>query len=509
MRRAAALLAVTALLLASGARGRAARSGPDAGWALRDRLSHGSLVVKVGLARGRGYHIVSMPLEAYVAGVLAGEGSPDSDQVALQALAITVRTFAVANLGRHRDQGFDLCNTTHCQVYRDSTPRTRQAAEATAGEILLYDGAPASVYYTAWCGGYTERPSEVWPGAPDPPYLPSRPDPACASLPGWSVDVPTRVLLRALHDAGFRGRRLRDLQARARDRSGRVTILRVQGLAPDVVTGQALRMAVGAGLIKSTLFSIERTRDGYRFTGRGSGHGVGLCVLGSMAMAAAGRSVADILQTYFPGTRIADLSAAVQPEGAPAPAARQPPVAAGHARGGIVVELPPGDEGDRASVAAAAAAARTTLAGRLGVTPPATIVIRVTPTMQAYEQATGRPWYTTGATRGHVVTLAPLDVLRARGMLDLALARGIVRVLTAPALAGRPEWVGEGAALFFSDPRSQEDIRAAARLAGQDCPTDADLRAPVSAGQLTDADLRAEACFARQIFKGKRWSEVK
>ena len=62
--------------------------------------------------------MIELDLEDYVARVLAGEGEPRAGDAAQQALAITVRTFAAANRGRHRREGYDFCDTTHCQVFR-------------------------------------------------------------------------------------------------------------------------------------------------------------------------------------------------------------------------------------------------------------------------------------------------------------------------------------------------------------------------------------------------------
>src|SRR5471032_2897507 len=117
--------------------------------------------LRIGLEQtGGGHTIVTMPLETYVARVLAGEAARDSQPAALEALAITVRTFALANRGRHRADGFDLCDQTHCQVVRTATAATDRAAQATAGRLLLRDGAPAPVYYSASRGGHTQIPSE-------------------------------------------------------------------------------------------------------------------------------------------------------------------------------------------------------------------------------------------------------------------------------------------------------------------------------------------------------------
>ena len=68
--------------------------GPTPGWAVA--------TLRVGVARGNGYSVTIVPLDPYVARVLAGEASPDSQPAALEALAIAVRTYALANLRRHR-----------------------------------------------------------------------------------------------------------------------------------------------------------------------------------------------------------------------------------------------------------------------------------------------------------------------------------------------------------------------------------------------------------------------
>jgi len=145
-----------------------------------------SQTIRIGVLKNGSYEIVALPMETYVARVLAGEALPGSEPAALETLAIAIRTYALGNRGRHRADGFDLCDQTHCQVMRTATPATERAALATVGQVLLYNGQPATVYYSASCGGRTEKPSNVWPGSEDPPYLPSRPDDGCEGFPEWS-----------------------------------------------------------------------------------------------------------------------------------------------------------------------------------------------------------------------------------------------------------------------------------------------------------------------------------
>jgi stage II sporulation protein D len=288
--------------------------------------------LRVGFARSGGYTVTSLPLETYVARVLAGEAARGSRPAALEALAITIRTFALANQGRHRGEGFDLCDQTHCQVVRAATEATVRAAEATAGRVLMHEGVPAEVFYSASCGGRTEVPSGVWPGAQDPPYLPSHADEACDGEPAWEASLTEGDLLRALRAAGFRGERLRDMRILSRNDSGRVARLRVDGLTPDEISAQDLRMAVGRTLgwqhIKSAVFELDRRSATYRFRGHGSGHGVGMCVIGSTHLAEDGKSAEAILAKYFPGLAIQEIGArvaAVRPRPLPFPGAPVPP----------------------------------------------------------------------------------------------------------------------------------------------------------------------------------------
>ena len=361
------------------------------------------LQLRIGVARvGGGHAVTTVPLETYVARVLAGEAGRDSQPAALEALAIAVRTYALANRGRHRADGFDLCDETHCQVMRTATAATEHAAAATAGRVLVVGGAPASIYYSASCGGRTEIPSEVWPGADDPPYLPSQPDDGCGGAPMWSAELSNGDLLHALRAAGFTGSRLREMRIASRNASGRVARLRLDGLTPEWISGQDLRAVVGRTVgwqfIKSTAFTLERRGDRYRFDGHGSGHGVGLCVIGSMRLAVAGQSADEILHRYYPGLTIGRPLAAPTPPSvevarsparsapaAPTPPAIgivSPPPAAAPAPApapaptpaptpapppmvsDVLVSLPDGDEGERAFITEAAVRARTDLVAR-------------------------------------------------------------------------------------------------------------------------------------------------
>ena len=489
--------------------------------------------VRIGVLRGSAYEVVSVPLEEYVARVLTGEALPGSAPAAMDALAIAIRTYTQANLGRHRADGFDLCDQTHCQVMRNASAATERAAQATRGKVLLYHGIPATIFYSASCGGRTEVPSAVWPGAEDPPYLPSRPDDGCGGDPVWTAELALPDLQRSLMEAGFRGR-LRSVSIASRNSSGRVAKLSLEGLTPSEISGQDLRAAVGRTLgwqhIRSTAFELRRIGAIYRMDGRGSGHGVGMCVIGSAKLATAGASAGAILARYFPGLDLgafmpAAPAAPVLPPAVPAPLPPAAPVplppparttstassrtAAGAptisaTADGVVVSLPEGDEGEREAMTRLAVLERDLLAKTLGVIPPSRLTVRFHPTTDDYARATGRAWFTSGAVVSAEIHLPPLAALRDRGVLERMLRRQVVHLMIDDVLSRRPAWVREGAALFFAD-----GLTTPGTLSRTSCPTDVELLKPVSPGSLGTAYAQARACFERQIAAGRNWRDVR
>ena len=464
--------------------------------------------LRIGRARNGGYTVVTMPIEEYVAGIVAGEGAYDAEPAAHQALAITARTFALANRDRHAAEGFDLCDLTHCQVLRTATKAARGAAEATAGRILLRNGAPAPVYYSASCGGYTERPGAVWPGAPDPAFLPSKPDLMHADEPPWVSHLQASDLVRALRAGGFRGDTLRNLSIAERQPSGRVAWLRIDGFTPARISGNDLRTLIGRTLgwqhLKSTMFDASRTGSGYQFRGRGAGHGVGLCIVGSSRLAKGGESAEAILATYFPGLRVGTL-----------PSGPQRPRAADASATALRIVLPEADQDEYASVRRMTTDAAGGLSSELGLTNPGRLTLRFHPSVESYTRATGQPWFTSTATiadsgTGSESHFLPVRVLRRRGLLETTVRHELVHGLTGRTYAGRPMWVAEGAAAWFAEPRRHADAGTASTEtgSGRTCPEDHEFRRPVSADTLARAYERARACFAAELRVKHDWRVV-
>jgi stage II sporulation protein D len=450
-------------------------------------------VVRVGVTRSDGTRsITTLALDEYVAGVTAGEAAPASGEAALDALAIAARTYALANRGRHASEGFDLCDLTHCQVLRRASPASARAARRTSGRYLADHGQPANVFYTASCGGYTERPSHVWRGAADPSFLPSRVDPACAGQPAWQSELSARDLLRALHAGGFKGDTIRGLAVQERTASGRVAWLHLDGVIPADVSGENLRTLVGRTLgwqhVRSTLFDVSRTSGGFSFRGRGAGHGVGLCVLGAAERARSGASAESILSAYFPGLALATLPA-------PAPT-----------RADLRIVVPTEDVAQHADVERLVRRVLGDVRTTLDAGEPGPLTVRFHPTVESYQRATGQPWFTAGATHNGTIDLLPLAVLRQRGLLESTLRHEFTHALTSAWLQGAPRWMSEGVAEWVvrgGDVGASS--RAAAHAADVRCPDDEEFVRGDSAAALRAVYERAGVCYAREVRLGRSW----
>lgn len=285
-----------------------------------------------------------LPLEEYVAGVIANEIGGNAPLEALKAQAVAARTHAVSLLlgNRHTSDGYDLCNTTHCQVYKGKyrqNENVRAAVIATQNEILTINGRIADATYHSCCGGKTDSSQAIWNGA----ALPHLGGVVCleaaaafnlsleadvrrwiagaeaskggssweASASAWSKKLGRRELAKNVG--------LKDIDHLLINRhgvSGRITAITFYGDKTVRLTSEfKIRQAFGSA--KSSLFYIEgnytpAANGGavihpgtvISLRGRGSGHGVGMCQVGALRKARAGEDYMKILSHYYPGTLI-------------------------------------------------------------------------------------------------------------------------------------------------------------------------------------------------------------
>jgi stage II sporulation protein D len=261
-------------------------------------------------------------LSDYVVGTTLSEITPTGESATTVARvyevqSVVARSWALAHLGRHRADGFDLCDETHCQLYQPDRLRTSSFARAasdaerrTRGRVLWYGGQPVDAVFHADCGGHTTTPTTAWNGT-DFPYLPARAD----QVPGvrhrtWTFELSAAEWRTLLNGDGRTavGNVFGGMAVVRTGPGDRVTQLRISGSRERMVSGEVLRIVVGAArgprAVMSSRFSVETSDTGIRLIGTGFGHGVGLCQVGAMARARRGDSLADILKHYFPGTEL-------------------------------------------------------------------------------------------------------------------------------------------------------------------------------------------------------------
>lgn len=280
-------------------------------------------MIRVQVREGSGLVVREVAFEDYVVTAALSEVHPDvaDESVAermFEVQAVIARSYAASNRGRHAKDGFDVCATTHCQLYEPARLRTsrwaavaRTAAQHTGGEVLWFADAPARAVFHADCGGHTSNAASVWGGVA-PAYLSGARDegPACSAHTDWTFETRTAALHAALN-ADPRtavGARLDRIEIAGRDEAGRAEKILLRGTRTFVIRGEIFRevltRALGVKTLRSTLFSVKKSRDVFVFSGRGFGHGVGLCQAGALARLKAGDSPEDVLEHYFPGTSL-------------------------------------------------------------------------------------------------------------------------------------------------------------------------------------------------------------
>ena len=246
--------------------------------------------------------------------MLAGEALRDSQPAALEALAITIRTFALANRGRHRADGFDLCDQTHCQVVRAADAATERAAQATAGRaaaarrragVGLLLGVVRRAHGAAVRRLAGRRGSAV--------FCRRKTTMRVRARRRGRRSCTRRDLLRALRASGFAAIAARRADCVAqrvgprRAAEARRLASRIRSPARTCASRSGARSAGSTSRARRS--TCARTTASYRFSGHGSGHGVGMCVIGSARLAERGVSAEEILARYFPGLEISRRSA--------------------------------------------------------------------------------------------------------------------------------------------------------------------------------------------------------
>ncbi|MDR3667388.1 MAG: SpoIID/LytB domain-containing protein [Ignavibacteriaceae bacterium] len=270
--------------------------------------------------------INTLSLEEYIKGVVPMEmpvGKGTENFEALKAFSICVRTYAIKKLNSNNN--YDIYNDTRDQVYGGENSEqiiSNKAVEETRGLILTYNNTPASTFYHSTCGGYTEDGSNVFQ-VTNAPYLQSIKDgeePLCSISPKfqWTETYPELEFVNRLRIAGLVTGpewKLASISINSRFNSGRVNemqiTLKCDSLQDKIVKiygnniRKIIRTSDNSAILNSSFFDLNvDNKNNVVLSGKGNGHGVGLCQWGAINLSRQGKDFVYILSHYYPGTKI-------------------------------------------------------------------------------------------------------------------------------------------------------------------------------------------------------------
>lgn len=271
----------------------------------------------------RGVDLIAyVPLEQYVAGVVASEMPAQWPVQTLKAQAVAARSYVVAVQKERQKRDFDVEASVLDQVFRDIThekkskfENVKTAVAETQGLILHLKDRPLKAFFHSRCGGHTSLAKDVWGGGLSAGTTKDHScglnDEGASRSARWSLRLSKKELEELL------GRRFQMSKPRVLLNSkkvvrsqGRITSVPVQIEDRFVfISGNELRSIVGFDRLKSTLFTVEDLGEDWKLEGLGHGHGVGLCQWGSRHLARQGLQYRDILKHYYPLAKIQRLAA--------------------------------------------------------------------------------------------------------------------------------------------------------------------------------------------------------
>lgn len=302
--------------------------------------------------KGSALHAINeVGMQEYLYGVVPKEMVSSWELEALKAQAIVAKNHVITNYSKHTSDGFNVCSTTHCQVYGGYSaeqPKTNRSVDETEGMIMTYRGAPAEAYFHSSSGGRTEAIGNMWNYSLD--YMTGVKDPYSTGTPydSWEANMTSSEIEQALLSRGYDVGTVvgvKILEVSENDRVMKLGVLGTKGM--KILEKDSIRIVLGSSKFRSTYFTLKSTsgsvavsrsndigiRDSglkntfdrldsfvsdrisdvsqdfvsgssFVFSGRGFGHGIGLSQYGANNMAKEGYSYKEIIGHYFSGVTV-------------------------------------------------------------------------------------------------------------------------------------------------------------------------------------------------------------
>ena len=258
-------------------------------------------------------HVVNVVnIEEYLYSVVPSEMPSSWNIEALKAQAVASRTYTYYYLLRDDSKKiYDVDATTSFQVYRgiaSEADSSTEAVKATSGIIMTYNHEPVLAYFHSTSGGRTADDRYVWKGA-DLPYLQGVKCTYSKNSPHykWELKLTVTEIETALKRKYSMTGRIKGLSFKKCDgRVYEVVITHENGTV--TMSGNDFRLMVSPVKLKSTFFNSKRRGGALYISGRGWGHGVGMCQWGAKGRAESGQKYRKILSVYYRGINFKKIS---------------------------------------------------------------------------------------------------------------------------------------------------------------------------------------------------------
>ncbi len=241
-------------------------------------------------------------LNTYLGGVVLTEAGPGAKEEFYKAQSVLCRTYAFDNLNRHIEEGFHLCDGVHCQAFKgiSGVPLINKSVKATEN-IVVYDALEnlVTAAFHSNCGGQTQNSEDVWVSVV--PYLRTVKDPYCLHKRNatWKKTIPLVEWEAYFLKNGLeKPYQISDFNFTQPVRKENYKVKDFQFPLNRIRYDLKL---------KSSFFSVNVQGNNVFLSGKGYGHGVGMCQEGGMAMAEKGKNFREILEFYFSGIQIKEF----------------------------------------------------------------------------------------------------------------------------------------------------------------------------------------------------------
>lgn len=263
-------------------------------------------LVRIFSKSGKLQPILTIGMEQYISGVVESEVGAKQVSEMYKVQAIIARTYALSHMGKHDADGFNLCDGVHCQAFKGLTSHSEIIEACTATRDLVVVNSNNEMITAAFhanCGGQTVNSEDIW--LTPKSYLRSVICPYCSSSKSytWIASVPLSKWASYIAEKGVKA--ASESVPRQFMQPSRLINIK---LGSQIIPLKTVRNDLG---FRSAFFSFKQVGDSVVFTGRGYGHGVGLCQDGASEMARQNMPFERIISFYYNGCRVVNRREAV------------------------------------------------------------------------------------------------------------------------------------------------------------------------------------------------------